>query len=1065
MYRTIYFLSLIVFVFTLSSLAASNVEYPVKDQLPLIARVGQQYTWSISPNTFSATAEPSLITVSSLPSWLTFSNLTFSGTPSAQDEGNFNITVSSGDTHDTFSICVTHFPPPTLHIPLENQFISSNPSLSSAFPLQESFTLTGGKPTLRVPLRWSFSVGIDYDTFKNNNDLYYYAQQANGSQLPGWINFDAETATFDGVARTPPLEEGQIVELMLIASDQAGYSAVHELFNIFIQSRSIYSLGFYEINATANESFEHDFKHDTLLFRTITIDNSSITSDNITFLSIDNTFAKWLSFDSDSRTIFGTTPNDGSYILNMTITTCNETFFVNTTLNIFPSFFTSQLLPDMFVLPGSTFSHPVSSYLSDHPSFSSRNVTLSVNSSAKYIELTVGHDGEYVLGGSVPENPGNYVDVQLIAYDHYTHCASHASVRMIFRGSGSDAAMKSALSKHRRLILGIGIGLGSLAILLLMAGTMAIIRKCCQVQDSAIGLYRPDEKTITSSDVQHNTPGYGWSEKVGLGISEVDPVSAAEICTIDKRSNKNFQVYKPPNTDIGVGFPPFSPGSPQVTKTTKAAFFQNFRNALRSFSGSQQNISPATRKSAISKPIIMFTKESLDSLRALREAAGLNVDTTTGIHGPAQESYEMGVDSFSLGLSSGLCSVNQSPSSSTGRSNETGKRSIPKQRPDFRPPLRDISLHAEYRSKQALDPKTVGSIYPEKIRNRGEEIQVIQSPDDFDRERDLEEAVIVTASRATSVHSVRSSGYSYVPSTLTKDSPVVKTSSYVQTRPRLVQFKGARDVPIPINGRTLNVDSGTTLERRIVSQRAAIISPHTNEGPGTFSNEADPDTIMTEGMRYVRAFGDQTEDLKQTKAQQYGSLPPTSFPSPSRSNSCSKRSSKATQSSTGKDSTTPTQTSYVFPTPSQSYDSGKIAPAISEKGSSRDSRGERGSLMMSRIIVRVGEPFAFKYPISLHSNVLASQTSSGTRKLVARSLYSGKKLPPFLSHSVSPMTTVGSGKKRRERYEWEFWGKATSGDLGEIFIGFFEEGEGGKCVGRLTLDVTKNANVKTLSRP
>lgn len=425
----------------------------------------------------------------------------------------------------------------------------------------------------------------------------------------------------------------------------------------------------------------------------------------------------------------------------------------------------------------------------------------------------------------------------------------------------------------------------------------------------------------------------------------------------------------------------------------------------------------------------MFTKDSNENLSALRAAAGL--DDAGGVYAcpdSALDSMDAPPgDGISLGLSSGLGS---SPPSTTGHSNETGKASIPRQRADFGP-SRPGNVSSTPRGHGDLARKSSHS------QCRSTDTHTTLSFGDREHDAELAEAVIVTASRATSLRSARSSAYSCAPSTYARDSVHVGGATQV-ARPRLVPFTNARGVPVPTP--TLNSQAGPAgpREQRRVSQIAAVVSgvQPARSKPG--AHEIDADAIMTEGMRYVRAFGDQDTELEITRPSNLGQ--PSSEPPPSRSNS--KRSSRSMSRVQEGVSPTQTQSSYVYPSPSQSIES-----SVKQDGGSRGSRGSRGSLMMSRILVRSGEAFAFKYPIAL--------SSLSENKLVARPLYGGPHLPSFLSHTISLSTPSfsSSGKKRRIRYEVEFWGTPSSKDIGEAIVGIFAEGSNGECVGRLVVEV------------
>jgi axial budding pattern protein 2 len=168
-----------------------SVVNPVDDQLPLIARIGQSYSWSFSPNTFVSSNGALTYSAPTLPGWLAFdaSTQTLYGTPTDSDEGNPEITVTAQDSSSsascTFTLCVTPFPAPELKIPIAGQFYPNNPSLSSVFMIEQTSALATPNPALRVPPRWSFSIGFDGDTFTSDNNIYYEVLQADGSDSSG----------------------------------------------------------------------------------------------------------------------------------------------------------------------------------------------------------------------------------------------------------------------------------------------------------------------------------------------------------------------------------------------------------------------------------------------------------------------------------------------------------------------------------------------------------------------------------------------------------------------------------------------------------------------------------------------------------------------------------------------------------------------------------------------------------------------------------------------------------------------------------------------------------------
>lgn len=229
-------------------LATLTVNLPLQDQLAPTARVGQSYLWAFSDRSFTIdSGAPLSYTASGLPSWLSFipETRTFSGTPSLGDEGlpRVNVTAHQGSSSASshFSICVSSYAAPTLDVPLETQFQQSNPSLSSVFVLDSTSALFSGRPALRIPPSWSFSVGFQSGTF---SDVVRYAiSQADGSAPPPWLKFDSVSGTLSGVAPyIRPSDPPTVISLSLHGVDQNGYSSVQSPFDVVVAAHDLRSI-------------------------------------------------------------------------------------------------------------------------------------------------------------------------------------------------------------------------------------------------------------------------------------------------------------------------------------------------------------------------------------------------------------------------------------------------------------------------------------------------------------------------------------------------------------------------------------------------------------------------------------------------------------------------------------------------------------------------------------------------------------------------------------------------------------------------------------------------------
>ena len=231
-----------------------TVGNPLGNQLPPIARVGQFWTWTPAPDTFSPPDRHVVLSTSPLPKWLAFNaeGFTLSGTPSDGDDGLHPVTVtaqlnsSSASSH--FSVFVTKNPPPIPRISVAAQFMTENPSMSSVFFPQAESCLATDKPVVRIPSKWSFSIGFEYNTFEpstpgsESRGIFYAIRQANGSAVPKWMVFNPREITLNGVT---PSEKDQptpvFLELQLHGSDVEGYTAGIMPFNLVVATHELLS--------------------------------------------------------------------------------------------------------------------------------------------------------------------------------------------------------------------------------------------------------------------------------------------------------------------------------------------------------------------------------------------------------------------------------------------------------------------------------------------------------------------------------------------------------------------------------------------------------------------------------------------------------------------------------------------------------------------------------------------------------------------------------------------------------------------------------------------------------
>jgi len=183
---------------------------PLADQS---ARAGIPFAFPVPASTFfdedgdALTYAATLADGSALPAWLTIDpgTGTFTGTPSNADVGTLELTVFASDRG---------------WIPAVSTFLltveQGNAAPVLATPLADQNALENTPFTATVPA----NAFTDADP---GDQLTYAATLADGSALPAWLTFDAETRTFTG---TPPAgSAGSTLAMEVTATDLAGESA------------------------------------------------------------------------------------------------------------------------------------------------------------------------------------------------------------------------------------------------------------------------------------------------------------------------------------------------------------------------------------------------------------------------------------------------------------------------------------------------------------------------------------------------------------------------------------------------------------------------------------------------------------------------------------------------------------------------------------------------------------------------------------------------------------------------------------------------------------------------
>lgn len=218
-----------------------------------------------------------------LPSWLGFDGTTrtFSGIPPQNYNGTVAIKVTVSDAsssvEDTFNLVI---------IP-----VNDAPIVAQAIPNQLA--------TEETP--WNFTVAAGAFSDTDGDALTYNATLADGTALPAWLSFDANTRAFTG---TPPAASSGTLSLKVTAAD--GAAAVDDLFDLTIEPA-------YEGPVVANPIADQTLAEDTYWSFTVPANTfTDVNGDTLTFeakLADGAALPSWVRFSSPAR-LSGRPPED-----------------------------------------------------------------------------------------------------------------------------------------------------------------------------------------------------------------------------------------------------------------------------------------------------------------------------------------------------------------------------------------------------------------------------------------------------------------------------------------------------------------------------------------------------------------------------------------------------------------------------------------------------------------------------------------------------------------------------------------------------------------------------------
>jgi hypothetical protein len=455
-----------------------------------------------------------------------------------------------------------------------------------------ALTPTDNTPALRVPPKWSFSIGFHYSTFisLDGSSLYY-----SSSALPPWVEFDQKGITFDGVVPHLPDNTTTDFKFVLYGSDRQGYSAVFQTFHLIIAAHELsQTTPLVPMNLTSGQKFNTTL--DAFDLSGIVLDNSTIHSLANFSGTIDTSAYPWFT-SSSNMSLAGTAPMGPMTVIlpfSLTATDINQTLHTNLTVNIVASVFKSADLPTWIAPPGSYLDLDLSQYFINSKVDPDLNVTI-VSPDAPWLK----YNGQnFHISGDAPSSSSGQKQkfaVTILARPLESDIVYQAQLPVTLGDQTvtSGTVSNASSGKRTRTILVAIFG----SVIPLIAVVVIIV--CCTRHQRDL---RNQQKGMTVVDEKGMVY---WREKGGLdGFATYESNNALD----DSEKRTEFQqvfVTPPPSGDGGEEAAAVTPASViPGGKIRKADFFQRMKDSVGRRARQRPEISRPVVSHAANAPLV-----------------------------------------------------------------------------------------------------------------------------------------------------------------------------------------------------------------------------------------------------------------------------------------------------------------------------------------------------------------------------------------------------------------------------------------------------------------------------
>lgn len=214
------FLSLtsVVTLLAIQGIANPLITFPINAQLPPVAYIGENYSFTFSADTFASRSTLSY-TIAGNPSWLSLdaATRTLNGTPLNSDQGDSRFNLTATDAHGNLSAEVVLVVRDRRTVTINQEVFISKLRKAGAVSAP-SILLVRSTQSINLDL----GPGI-FDAA--GTSVHYYAVSADNTPLPAWLSFDPSSVTLSGAAPIlNPEQSPQYCGFKLVASQIVGFA-------------------------------------------------------------------------------------------------------------------------------------------------------------------------------------------------------------------------------------------------------------------------------------------------------------------------------------------------------------------------------------------------------------------------------------------------------------------------------------------------------------------------------------------------------------------------------------------------------------------------------------------------------------------------------------------------------------------------------------------------------------------------------------------------------------------------------------------------------------------------